>query len=89
MIKRTDIGMRIRKCRECHKYTREQLAELADISPVFLQAVEHGKKGISINTLAMLAAALQVSTDYILFGFNENIYKDKLSLKNVSQNGNS
>lgn len=89
MIKRSEVGMRVRKCRECHKYTREHLAELADISPVFLQAVEYGKKGISINTLAMLATALQVPTDYILFGFNENIYKDKIFAKDISEYKNS
>lgn len=44
------------------------LAELLDVSPVFLRSIEYGKRGMSIDTLAKLAAALQVSTDYILFG---------------------
>lgn len=68
MIELFYLGMRVRKCREDHEYTIEYLAELLDISPVFLRSIEYGKRGMSIDTLAKLAAALQVSTDYILFG---------------------
>ena len=49
-------------------YTREQLAELADISPKFLYEIEIGNKGFSAKTLSMLAEQLNISSDYILFG---------------------
>ena len=49
-------------------YTREQLAELADISEKFLYEIETGKKGFSANTLSRISKALSVSCDYIMFG---------------------
>lgn len=62
------IGLRIRKAREDGKMTREQLAELLDISPVFLAYVEYGQKGVSLTTLQKLCRTLQVSADYLLLG---------------------
>lgn len=38
-----DAGNRIRYLREKQHYTREQLAEMADISPKFLYEIESGQ----------------------------------------------
>ncbi len=43
-----DAGNRIRYLREKQHYTREQLAEMADISPKFLYEIESGQR-ISVN----------------------------------------
>lgn len=67
-LQKTEIGVRVRTQRKLCKLTGEQLAELSDISPEFLRAIESGNKGMSIDTLASLASALQTSTDYLLFG---------------------
>lgn len=40
-----NLGKRILSERLLHNYTREYLAELADISPKFLYEIETGKKG--------------------------------------------
>ena len=40
------IGKRIKKLRLQREYTREYLAECADISAKFLYEVEAGKKGL-------------------------------------------
>lgn len=64
-------GKRIKKMRIKCGYTREQLAELANISPKFLYEIEIGNKGFSAQTLSMLAKQLNVSCDYILFGITE------------------
>lgn len=71
-------GTRIRIVRESRGYTREQLAELAKISPKFLYDIEAGNKGFSAKTLSMLAEGLSVSCDYILYGVVE--YKSKLEI---------
>lgn len=63
-----NAGMRIRLLREERHYTREYLAELAEISPKFLYEIEHGQKGFSADTLYKLARALETNSDYILFG---------------------
>lgn len=62
------IGERIRKLREDKKYTREALAEKADISSKFLYEIETGKKGFSAETLCKISRALSVSCDYIMLG---------------------
>lgn len=63
-----NAGNRIRTLREERRYTREILAEKANISAKFLYEIEIGSKGFSANTLCKLADALGVNTDYILFG---------------------
>ena len=60
------IGERIRKLRESRHYTREVLAENADISAKFLYEIETGKKGFSAETLCKISRALCVSCDFIM-----------------------
>lgn len=64
----TSIGARIRKQREYMGLTREQLAEIIDVTPKFCSDIELGVKGISVPTLCKLSKVLMLSTDYILFG---------------------
>lgn len=64
-------GSRIRALRENRGYTREHLAEMADISAKFLYEIEVGSKGFSARTLSMLADCLGTSCDYILYGVVE------------------
>ena len=66
--KELTAGMRIKKLRLEKRYTREQLAYLADISDKFLYEIESGKKGFSAVTLMKLSKALNVSMDYVMAG---------------------
>lgn len=61
-------GIRIRYLREEKHYTREKLAEMAEISPKFLYEIELGSKGFSADTLYKLAEALETNADFILYG---------------------
>lgn len=63
-----EIGMRIRKQRQLLDYTREQLAEMANITPRFCYDLELGNKKMSVDTLCSMRNALHVSADYLLFG---------------------
>lgn len=63
-----EIGQRIWETRESRKMSREKLAELLGITPVFLACVEYGQKGVSLTTLKKMCEALQVSADYLLLG---------------------
>lgn len=65
------MGARIRKQREYMELSREQLAELLDVTPKFCSDIELGNKGISVQTLCRLSDVLRLSTDYILFGEQE------------------
>ncbi|MGN0342978.1 MAG: helix-turn-helix domain-containing protein [Roseburia sp.] len=83
----TEIGTRIRKQREFVGYTREQLAELLDVTPKFCSDIELGVKGMSIPTLCKISEILRLSTDYILFGKEEtsNPSPITLMLRNCSE----
>lgn len=84
-----NAGARIRNLREINRYTREQFAEKADISPKFLYEIETGQKGFSADTLYRISKVLSVSCEYILSGDNQNEYSDEvldlLKLFNSSQ----
>lgn len=60
------------------RYTREQLAYLADISEKFLYEIEMDKKGFSADTLMKLSHALEVSMDYIMLGKGSRKYEDEI-----------
>ena len=62
------IGKRIRTQREAMGYTREQFAELLDVTPKFCSDIELGVKGMSVPTLCKISEVLRLTTDYILFG---------------------
>lgn len=62
------MGERIKKQRLLNGYSREKLAEMADITPRFCYDIELGLKNMSVNTLCKLSDSLHVSVDYILFG---------------------
>lgn len=67
---RVEVGNRIKLLRESFNYTREELAEKAEISSKFLYEVEKGRKGLSAETLLKISRALSCSCDYILTGIS-------------------
>ena len=48
--------------------TREQLAEQSNLSVHFLAEIETGRNNMRAKSLYKLAKALNLSSDYILFG---------------------
>ncbi len=75
------IGARIRKTREERGYTREQLAEYADVSADFLWEIETGKKGMKAQNLGKIAVALDVPTDYLILG--KTPYKENVKINSM------
>lgn len=73
-----EAGERILLVRLMRGYTRENLAELASISPKFLYEIETGRKGFSAVVLYNLCEALKVDCDYILTGREKIEYDKKL-----------
>lgn len=83
-----NTGERIRELRELSRYTREEFAEMVEISPKFLYEIETGKKGFSADTLYRIANAFSVSCEYILSGNEVGLSQkitDVLSLFNGAQ----
>lgn len=67
-ITNAGVGKRINDLRKCRGYSREKLSELADISVQFMADIEKGRKSMTIPVLRRIAAALNVTTDYIVNG---------------------
>ena len=72
-MERKKVGNRIRELREMHNYTREEMAEMVEISPKFLYEIESGKKGFSSDVLCKIARTLTVSCDYIMYGEEQSL----------------
>lgn len=73
-----DIGNRITELRKRLRWTQEELAEKADLTPQFVSYAESGKRAMRPENLLKLSKALNVSADYLLTG--EIIDKDLLIL---------
>ena len=73
-----EAGKRIMERRKKLGLTQEQLAEKSEVTTQFVSYAESGKRGMRAENLMKIAAALEVSTDYLLTG--DIIDKDKLLL---------
>ena len=72
-------GRRITNLRKSKRLTQEQLASLSKTTKQTISIVESGKRDMKARTLAKIAEALDVSTDYLLTG--RIIYSDLLKLE--------
>lgn len=68
LIDYSETGSGIRKQREQMGLTQEQLGEACELSASFVGHIERGSRKLSVESLYKLAAALNVSADYLLFG---------------------
>ena len=68
MINYTSLNKHIHIKHRKQNLTQKQLAELADISDSFRGHIERGGRVLSVETLAKLANALNLSVEYIVCG---------------------
>ena len=73
------IGTRIYLLRADRGYSREYLSEKVGISSKFLYEIENRNRGFSAQTLSKLAKALEVTTDYILYGEQNALYDQRIA----------
>lgn len=78
-MKDIEVGDRIKNLRLDKGYSREKLAELAGISSKFLYEIENKHVGFSAETLCGLSCALDVSSDYILYGRSSMEYEERIA----------
>ncbi len=72
------IGQAIKKAREKKELTREQLAELLDITPRHLQAIENEGQHPSFQLFVQLITIFHISADQYIFSDKQI---DKTSLR--------
>ena len=73
------MGSRIRKARLQAGLTQEAFAELLNLDPKHISAIERGIVGLSMETLQNICQVLHVSADTLLFGDIEKSPADALS----------
>ena len=61
-----NIGRRIAELRAEKKLTQERFAEVAGITPQYLQRLEHGRQNLSIGTIVRIAKLLGATFDDML-----------------------
>ena len=61
-----ELGKRIRDARNTAGYTREVLAEKAEMGAMYLGEIERGVKMPSMKSFVKIVEALDISADYIL-----------------------
>lgn len=62
------IGKRIQNRRKQLGYTQEQLAEMMNVSVQMVSNLERGNKAIRIDNLINISQIMNISTDFILTG---------------------
>lgn len=78
------IGERIRMRRKQVGLSQEELADMVDITPQTISNAELGIKAIRAESIAQIALALKVSTDFLLLGRITEYDQNKLFQK-ISQ----
>lgn len=66
------IGENTRKYRTRAGLTQAQLAEKVGVGTAFISRVERGQKRMRIETMLLVASALHISMDLLLYQENEN-----------------
>ncbi len=67
------IGQDIKHAREAREMTREQLAEIIDYVPRYIQALENEGQTPSVDLLFQLAEMFDVSLDWHIFNDRDNV----------------
>ena len=66
------IGRRVASRRRQLRLTQDQLAERANLSQQYIACLECGIRGLGAESIIKLSGALQVSSDYLLFGITSS-----------------
>lgn len=68
---RIAAGERIRNRRIIMGWTQEELSEKIGRTYKYCQDIERGSCGMSIDTMLGIAACLNISLDYLIYGYDE------------------
>ncbi len=69
------LGHRIRGARKKRGISQMELARQIYVSPTYVSYIESGTKSVSIDTFVLIANALNVSADELLFDSLDNTVK--------------
>ena len=73
------IGSRLRKAREARELTREQLAEMVDLTDNYIGMLERGERMPKLATFMDIIEVLEVTADDILCDVVDYVSKSRLA----------
>lgn len=65
------IGKRIRASREKLGLSREEFAEIVDLSDYYIGQIERGERQMSLSVLVKISRHLHETLDYLIFGIKD------------------
>lgn len=68
------MGKRIQQSRKAAKLTQMSFAEKIDVSTQYISDLERGVVGCSVATLIKICDILEVSSDFILWGYKPDLH---------------
>lgn len=66
------VGKRIREERQKFGLSREEFAEILELSDYYIGQLERGERQMSLSVLAKIVNCLHVSIDYLIWGKTTN-----------------
>jgi len=66
------FGTHLRRVREEHNLSQQQLADLADIAKITIQRIENAKFTVTLDVLISISKALNIELSILLNYSNEN-----------------
>ncbi len=78
------MGIRLFTRRKQLRLTQEELAEAANVTPQTISTAELGKKALRPENIVKICSALDISTDYLLYG-RVTVEDHSMMLKKISK----
>lgn len=66
------IGYRIKKCRLDKKISQQKLAEILDVSNVYVSKIERGATKVNLETLYKISRVLEVDLNLLITGIDKD-----------------
>ncbi|QUI24841.1 helix-turn-helix transcriptional regulator [Vallitalea pronyensis] len=80
-----EIGERIWNIRDQIGLSRNELAEKAGVCENTIYNIETGERGFTVDVLKRICTALEISSDYVLYGERTSLERE-LSLQGIVDN---
>jgi transcriptional regulator with XRE-family HTH domain len=73
---RSRLGTRLRELRDARELTQEELGERAGCTWHYVSSIERGRKGATTDTLAAIAAALDITLSELFVGVDRPLPRE-------------
>ena len=73
----TNFGQRLKSERERQNMTQQTLAIKANTKQDYIAQIERGARNPSLRTLINILSALDISADYLIYGYDSNYDSNK------------